>query len=114
METNVVARKIVEILEDHKGDDIVLLDVSKQVDFTDYFVIASGTSDRMLESLSNFVVDGIRDEFHLRGYVQGIPSGGWILIDFGDIVVHIFSPEKRSYYSLEELWNESKVLLKVN
>ena len=113
LEQNAIARKIVEILEDHKAEDIVLLDVSKQIDIADFFVIANGTSDRMIDSLANFVVDGVRDEFHVHGSVQGTPNGGWTLIDFGNVIVNIFSPDRRAYYSLEDLFRESKVLLRV-
>lgn len=100
-------------MENHKAEDIVLMDVSNQVDFTDYFIICTGTSDRMLDSLSKAVSDEIRDQYKVHSKIQGKPSGGWILIDIGNIVVHIFSPDRRDYYSLEELWNEAKVLLKL-
>ncbi len=114
MNGNEVARKAVEILEDHKAEDIMLLDVSKQVDIADYFVIASGTSDRMVESLAEYTSDGIRDEFKIHSVPQGVSNGGWMLLDLGDVIVHIFSPDRRSFYSLEDLYRESKVLLRVN
>ena len=113
MEANELARKIVTILEDNKAEDIVLIDVSKQVDITDYFVIANGTSDRMIDALANYVVDGVRDEYQIHGMIQGVTGGGWMLIDYGDVIVHIFSPDRRAYYSIEELYKESKVLLRV-
>ena len=113
MESNELARKIVSILEDNKAEDIVLIDVSGQIDIADYFVIASGTSDRMIDALSNYVADGIRDECQIHGSIQGISGGGWMLIDYGDVIVHIFSPDRRSYYSLEDLYKESKILLRV-
>lgn len=113
MEANELARKIVTILEDNKAEDIVLIDVSKQVDITDYFVIANGTSDRMIDALTNYVVDGVRDDCQIHGMIQGITGGGWMLIDYGDVIVHIFSPDRRAYYSLEDLYKESKVLLRV-
>ena len=113
MEGNELARKIVEILEDNKAEDIVLIDVSKQVDITDYFVIANGTSDRMIDALANYVVDGIRDDCSIHGMIQGVTGGGWMLIDYGDVIVHIFSPDRRAYYSIEDLYKESKVLLRV-
>ncbi len=113
MESNELARKVVDILEDNKAEDIVLIDVSKQVDIADYFVIANGTSDRMIDALANYVVDGIRDEYQIHGFIQGVTGGGWMLIDYGDVIVHIFSPDRRSYYSIEDLYKESKVLLRV-
>ena len=100
-------------MENHKAEEITLMDVREQVDFTDYFIICTGTSDRMLQSLSDAVKNGIREKYQVHCIVQGIAEGGWMLLDIGDIVVHIFSPDRRNYYSLEELWNESKILLKL-
>ena len=109
MEANELARKIVSILEDNKAEDIVLIDVSKQVDIADYFVIANGTSDRMIDALAYYVVDGIRDEYKIHGSIQGVTGGGWMLIDYGDVIVHIFLPEMRDYYHLENLWEDAKI-----
>ena len=115
MESNELARKIVEILEDNKAEDVTIVDVGmpEKVDIADYFVIANGTSDRMIDSLANYVVDGVRDECKVHGTIQGVTGGGWMLIDYGDVIVHIFSPDRRSYYSIEDLYKESKVLLRV-
>ncbi len=113
MESNELARNIVSILEDNKAEDIVLIELGEKVDIADYFVIANGTSDRMIDALANYVVDGVRDEYQLHGLIQGVTGGGWMLIDYGDVIVHIFSPDRRSYYSIEDLYKESKVLLRV-
>ena len=113
MESNELARKIVSILEDNKAEDIVLLELDEKTDIADYFVIANGTSDRMIDALANYVVDGIRDECKVHGTIQGLTGGGWMLIDYGDVIVHIFSPDRRSYYSIEDLYKESKVLLRL-
>ena len=113
MESNELARKVVEILEDNKAEDIVLMELGEKVDLADYFVIANGTSDRMIDALANYVADGVRDECKIHGSIQGVTGGGWMLIDYGDVIVHIFSPDRRAYYSIEELYKESKVLLRV-
>lgn len=81
--------------------------------FSDFFVICSGTSDRMLRSLVNAANDVMQSKFEIKGRVMGEPSNGWIAVDYTDIVLHIFSPEQRDYYQLEELWSNGKVLLKV-
>lgn len=112
METNEFVRKIVEILEDNKAEDIVVMDVSAQTDIADRFILANGTSDRMIQALTDYVIDGVREACHVHAVPQGVANGGWMLIDFGDVIVHIFSPDRRSYYSLEDLYKESKVLLK--
>ena len=106
-----LARTITTIIEDRKGEDIVLLDIQKISDFTDYFVICSGTSDRMIDALANDVVKQLRTDDKVRGSIEGEPHDGWILVDYGSVILHIFSPNRRQFYSLEELWSEGKTLL---
>ncbi len=101
------------MLEEKKGEDILLLDIHEISDFTDFFVICSGTSERMLEALADDLMERVKDQFLLHARVEGLPSDGWILIDYGDIIVHLFSPQRRNYYRLEELWGEGKVLLRL-
>lgn len=107
------ARAIVEILEDKKGEEIVLLDIHEISDFADYFVICSGTSDRMLQALADSVTEGVAQRFHLKGKVEGQARDGWLLVDYIDIIVHLFSPDRRNYYHLEDLWAKGKVLLRL-
>jgi len=80
-------------------------------DFTDYFVICSGTSERMINALVDDVLDDLRDKHRIKARPEGSPQDGWVLVDYGNVIVHIFSPEKRDYYQLEELWGDGKVLL---
>jgi ribosome-associated protein len=91
----------------------MVLDIRELADFAEYFVICSGTSDRMLQALADDVKNGIWKTRQLRGRVEGQPQDGWVLVDFGDIVVHLFSPDRRDYYRLEELWAQGKVLLRL-
>jgi ribosome-associated protein len=100
-------------LEDKKGEDIVVLDIRELADFTEYFVICSGTSDRMLQALADEVKERIWKAQKLRGRVEGQPQDGWVLVDFGDVVVQLLSPDRRSYYRLEELWAQGKILLRL-
>lgn len=104
---------MVNTLEEKKGEDLLLLDIQDIASFTDYFIIANGTSDRMLDALGGAVVDAARNEFKLHARSEGRPSGGWLVVDFGDIVVHLFSPDQREYYQLEQLWERGKVLLRL-
>lgn len=106
-----MARFIVHVLEEKLGEDIVLLDIHDISDFTDYFVICSGTSDRMLNALADAVDEAVRGRYQLKPRFEGEPREGWILADYGEIVLHLFSPNRRDYYRLEELWSKGKVLL---
>ena len=106
-------RTIIDALEDKKGEEILLLDIHEVASFTDYFVICSGTSDRMLDGLAEGVMRRVREVHQLHGRSEGNPGSGWMLVEFGDVVVHLFSPDQREFYQLEELWAKGKVLVHV-
>lgn len=89
------------------------MDIHDLADFAEYFVICSGTSDRMLQALADAAAERIKEKFGQRGRIEGQPQDGWMLIDFGDVIVHLFSPDRRNYYRLEELWGRGKVILRV-
>lgn len=90
-----------------------MIDIQKIASFTDYFVLCTGTSDRMLDALAEATLESVRTAHHKKGRKQGEAREGWIVVDYGDVVVHLFSPDQRDYYNLEELWEEGKVLLRV-
>lgn len=101
------------VIEEKKGEDIVLLDIQGLAPFADYFVICSGSSDRMLQALADAAVEKVHKQYHLPARVEGIPQEGWVLVDFGDVILHLFSPDRRDYYRLEELWAHGKVLVRL-
>ncbi len=100
-------------MEDKKGENILLLDIHEIASFADYFVICTGTSDRMLDSLAEAVEDTAKIRFDINCRIEGIGREGWLLVDLGDVVVHLFSPDRRDYYRLEQLWDRGKVLVRV-
>lgn len=100
-------------MENKKGEDIILIDLQDIAIFADYFVICSGSSDRMIQALVDSAIDQVKKEFRINARVEGQSEDGWMLVDYGDIILHIFSPQRRDYYRLEELWSEGKVLLHV-
>jgi ribosome-associated protein len=100
-------------LEDKKGEEIVLIDLRDIVSFTDYFIICTGTSDRMIDALAKATIDDIRNKHKKKGKQQGLSRDGWVVVDYGDVVVHLFSADQRDFYNLEELWEDGKILLKV-
>ncbi len=102
-----------DALEDKKGEDILLIDIKEIASFTDYFVICTGTSDRMLDALARSVQDTLREEHGRKSRIEGQSHDGWLVVDFGSVVVHLFSRDQRDYYRLEELWQEGKVLVRV-
>jgi ribosome-associated protein len=98
-------------LEDKKGEDILVLGIAELAPLADYFVICSGTSDRMLDALVDAVQRDVKTKHKIRPRVEGSPGDGWVLVDYGDVIVHLFSPERRDFYGLEELWGQGKVVL---
>ena len=90
------------------------MDVREVTSIADYFIICSGGSDRQLKAIVQKVTVELKKEGHLvMGRPEGEAAGGWVLIDYGDVVVHAFLPEQRSYYDLEELWSEAKTLVRI-
>ena len=107
------ARELVDALEDKKAEDILLIDLQGVAIFTDYFVICSGTSDRMIRSLVRAANDAMVKCCGFKGKPIGSESNGWVAVDYGSIVLHLFSPQQRQFYQLEELWSSGKTLLRV-
>lgn len=108
-----LAHTIVDALEEKKGENIILLDLQKVAMFTDFFVICSGTSDRMLDALADGAENAAREKHAVKGHREGQPASGWVVVDFGQVIVHLFAPEVRDYYKLEDLWREGKILLRL-
>lgn len=113
LNTSDLSRTIIEALEEKKGESIVLIDISQISDFADQFVVCSGTSVRMLDALADHVSDTVKPLIHRQPKVEGKPEDGWLVLDVGDVIVHLFTPDQRDFYGLEELWSEGKVLLRV-
>lgn len=99
-----------DALADKKGEDIKVLDISEVSIVADYFVITSGTSNSQVSAL----VDNVQEKMLLAGHhvkrQEGNNSGTWVLLDYGDVIVHIFEHESRSFYNLERIWSDGKVV----
>lgn len=96
---------------DNRGQDVVVLDLRSQTSIFDYFVLASGTSRRQLHSMSEEIDDALEKGLgdHRMG-IEGYEESRWILLDYGDVVVHLFEPEARAYYAIEDLWSQASRL----
>ena len=108
-----LARRIVELVEDKKAAEIVLLDLTGLTTVSDYFVICSGGSERQLDAIADAVLEGLRGEKVRPIGREGVAASHWILLDFGSVIVHIFTPPERDYYGLEKHWAEAKTILRV-
>ncbi len=108
-----LARRIVELAEDKKAADIVLLDLGGLTTMADYFVICSGGSERQLEAIATGIIGTLRDERTKPIGREGTSASHWVLIDFGSVIVHVFTPPERDYYGLEKHWAEARTILRV-
>lgn len=108
-----IARRIVELAEDKKAIDIVLLDLAGVTTMADHFVICSGGSERQLDAVAGGIIDGMRAEGIRPIGREGTPASHWVLVDFGIVIVHIFTPPERDFYQLEKHWSEAKTILRV-
>ncbi len=102
--SNPLADVVIDALENVKAEDIAVLDVTELTDVTDTLIVASGNSSRQIKALANSVVEDCKKAGHQPLGVEGEDGSDWILVDLGDVVVHIMLPETRSFYDLEKLW----------
>lgn len=102
------------MLIEKKATDTLLLDIRDVSILADYFVICSGEVDRQLKALMEEVAETLKKEDRtLPLHIEGEAEAGWVLMDYGGVVVHLFSPAMRSYYQLEDMWKDAKVLLRI-
>jgi ribosome-associated protein len=92
---------------DKKADDVVALDLRRLNSFTDYFLLASAQNQKQLVAVADAVLEALRREGYRPDHVEGYPRQEWILLDYDDFVVHLFTPRTRSFYGLERLWGEA-------
>ena len=104
MESEALAKKIMTILEEKKATDILALDISEISTLADYFILASAENVRQLDALE----DAVEEDVRLEVNKEGESSSGWILMDYRDIVVHLFTKEQRAFYDLEKNWSDAK------
>lgn len=109
MDSTQISELAKQILEDKKALNVEAIEVSQKTILADYFVIASGTSVTHVKSLADELVFQMKNQYNIvPDHTEGESTARWILLDFGDVVVHIFHPEERDFYSLEKLWQMSR------
>ncbi|MDE7273036.1 MAG: ribosome silencing factor [Lachnospiraceae bacterium] len=108
--TNIILKTIVDALEDKKAENIQLIDISEVSTVADYFVITNGTNMSQIQALSDHVQEKLAlSGIHPRS-IEGYNTANWILMDYNDLLVHIFDKESRGFYDLERMWRDGKVI----
>jgi ribosome-associated protein len=105
-----MATAIADLAADRKAQDIVQLDLRGMIGYADYFVICSGRTDRQTRAIHDAIHEGLKARGVLPRRVEGVSEARWILMDYLDVVVHVFTPDTREYYRLEQLWGEAPSL----
>ena len=108
MEAKELAKKIFDALEDKKGEDIKIINISEVTVLADYFIIASGTNRNQVKAMADNVEEVLAKEGAEPKQIEGYQSGNWILLDYQDVIVHIFDQENRLFYDLERIWRDGK------
>jgi len=114
IETQEKLRIVQDILREKKADEVEVIEVGGRTLIADYFVIASGTSSTHIKAIADGLVTDGKQRGLKKDRVEGYKEARWVLVDYGDIVVHVFAPEERSYYDIESLWKETAIKLKVS
>ena len=114
LETLDLVRDILTVIEDKKGSDILVLDIREISLLADCFVICTAETSRQLKAIADSLIPEMKNRGLLTlGGTEGSLDSGWVLIDLGDIVVHLFSPQQRDFYALDKLWKDAKVVVHI-
>lgn len=111
-----LARQIVDIVEDRQGSDILLLDVHELTSIAAYFIIATIDNERQANAIEDLLLEKLKIQQDIRPlHAEGLggQGGGWSILDYGDVIIHLFTAETRKYYKLEELWSKAPVLMRM-
>lgn len=108
-----IARKAAEAASEKQASDIVLLDIREVCGFADYFLICSGETERQIRAIYEEIERVLKEEGVTPHHTEGTPDSGWLLLDFSDIIVHIFAPFEREYYQLDELWSAATPVVRI-
>ena len=100
-------QRITELAQERKAHDVVVLDLRGISSATDHFVLASGRSDTQVKAIAENIIDEMKKEGQRPAHVEGLQGGRWVLLDFIDVVVHVFHPHARDFYQLENLWGDA-------
>lgn len=112
LEPEQLANKAVDVLSERKALDIALIDISRTATFADYFVIATAQSPPQFQALREYLERELERIGGRLRHVEGTAQGGWVLMDFGEVLVHLFTADRRAYYRLEELWGRTSPVVR--
>ena len=111
MDIRALAMKTGQIISDKKGENITVVDISKTSSFADFFVNATVSNERLLSAIADEIKEKLeKDDELVPRNIEGVPSSGWILVDYGDIIVNLFLPTQRELYQIEKIWADGEII----
>jgi len=113
LESENLARAIVDVIVGKMGEDVLLLDIRPVSPIADYFVLCSGNSERQLQAIYQDIQNKVGEMGIRPSHAEGLSGSGWILMDYGSVIVHIFLPQTRRYYNLEQLWKNARTVVRM-
>jgi len=113
LEANELAHAVVDIMAGKKASNILMLDMRGVTLLADYYVLCDGASNRQIKAISDELLEKLKTQGTRQALLEGTAESGWVLIDFGSVIVHIFSPQQRAYYQLEELWHAAPIVVRM-
>ncbi|MSP11754.1 MAG: ribosome silencing factor [Chloroflexi bacterium] len=108
-----VAHSVVNAVESKKGSDILVLDLRSVSVIADFFVIVTGDNERQIKAIADHIFEDLKEQGKSPYRKEGSAASGWVIVDYSDVVVHIFAPQERTYYQLERLWSEANVVMRM-
>ena len=113
LESEKLAKTIVDLIVGKLGEDVLLLDIRPVSMIADHFVICHGASERQIQAIHEGILTELKEMGIRPLHSEGTPASGWLLVDYGSVIVHIFLPQTRQYYSLEQLWKDAKTVVRM-
>ena len=113
LESNTIARRIVDVASSKQASDVLLLDIREVASFADYMVIMSADTFRLMDALAEEITTSMKRESVGLHHLEGTAGSGWLLLDYSDVVVHVFSPEQRAFYRLEQVWRRARQVVRI-
>ncbi len=113
LNSNELAHAVVDVIANKKASNILLLDMQNVTYLADYYVLCDGSSKRQIDAITGDLLEKLKKAGTQSALIEGNAESGWVLVDFGSVIAHVFSPEKRSYYQLEDLWKDAPIVVRM-
>ena len=110
MDSKELAEKIANLSLEKKAEDVIIMNLQPLTSMTDYFVICSGSTNTQVKAIADHIIETFKKDKNRPTHVEGLSNQEWVLLDFIDVVVHVFQPHKREFYGLERLWGDAEII----